>query len=74
MYNPIIHKDGLQLGTSRSLPRHFTTSGNKSSASSKVRARSKSPGRPQLALVLCPDYQGECVAFWIIKSNEGLDR
>ena len=56
MYNPVIHKDGLQFsqGNSRSLPRHFTQA---KVATKAARARSKSPGRPQLALVLCPDYQ-----------------
>ena len=56
MYNPVIHKDGLHFspGNTRSLPRHFTP--GKSSARAG-RARSKSPGRPQLALVLCPDFQ-----------------
>ena len=68
MYNPIIHKEGLQFtpGNTRSLPRHFTPGKSSAAAAAaaasaasamRARARSKSPGRPQLALVLCPDYQ-----------------
>ena len=56
MYNPLLHKDGFQFspGYSRSLPRPLTPS---KGARPVPRARSRSPGRPQLALVICPDYQ-----------------
>ena len=57
MYNPLIHKDGFQFspGYSRSLPRPLAPS--KGGLRPGSRARSRSPGRSQLALVICPDYQ-----------------
>ena len=49
MYTNVIHKEGFQFspGSSRSLPRPLAPGG---------RARSRSPCRPHLALVICPDY------------------
>ena len=56
MYNPLLHKDGFQFspGHSRSLPRPLTPS---RAGKAHPRARSRSPGRPHLALVICPEYQ-----------------
>lgn len=53
MYNPVIHKD-VSLG-SRSLPRPTSASSAKL-ARQRFRSRSRSPGRSQLSLVLCPDF------------------
>lgn len=55
MYNPLLHKDGYQFspGYSRSLPRPI----NSSRLKPGFRARSRSPGRSHLALVICPDFQ-----------------
>ena len=45
MYSNIIPMEGMSPGHSYSLPRHP--------------ARSRSPGRPQLALVICPEYNSD---------------
>ena len=60
MYNPILHKDrmlGPTAHTTRSLPRPSTSTGwSKSLTRAKHRSRSRSPGRSQLSLVICPDF------------------
>ena len=56
MYNPLLHKE---RGLARTLPRPPGWRGVAPAARPQPRSRSKSPGRagrPQLSLVLCPDY------------------
>ena len=66
MYNPLLHQqvaasagDTMSSSSSftHSLPRPVTSSQSKlNSAKQRFRSRSRSPGRSQLSLVICPDF------------------
>lgn len=62
MYNPLLHKDRV-IGPApshhtRSLPRPTSAASGWSKSLNRVknRSRSRSPGRSQLSLVICPDF------------------
>ena len=58
MYNPLLHKERhpSPLSHPRTLPRPHSSGWNKSLTRPANRSRSRSPGRPQLSLVICPEF------------------